>query len=105
MTGRLRDVATRAGVALSTASLALKGGPHVSEQVRGRVLEAARAVRYDVGRLSGDAVDQAAWRDGRRSAGHAPTALLLIPAHSHAVYNSYFAPLVATVRAAARARG
>jgi LacI family transcriptional regulator len=44
---RLRDVASRAGVALSTASAALSGSPRVSDPTRARVLDAARVLEYD----------------------------------------------------------
>src|SRR6266542_949088 len=102
MPGRLRDVASRAGVALSTASLALKGGPHVSAHVRGRVIEAARALHYDLRRLGATAAPP--FPDAASQPDHL-TAVLLVPARFHAVYNTYFAPLVAAVRAAARELG
>ncbi len=42
----IRDVARRAGVAVSTASLALNGRPHVSAHVASRVRQAARELGY-----------------------------------------------------------
>lgn len=42
----IRDVAKRAGVAVSTASLALNGKPQVSQQTRLRVLQAAEDLDY-----------------------------------------------------------
>jgi LacI family transcriptional regulator len=42
----IRDVATRAGVSPATASRALNGSATVSTELRGRVLEAARALGY-----------------------------------------------------------
>ncbi len=42
----IRDVAKRAGVSVSTASLALNGRPLVSEETRRRVLQAARELDY-----------------------------------------------------------
>ncbi len=42
----IRDVARRAGVAVSTASLALNGKPYVSQEVRFRVLQAAEELGY-----------------------------------------------------------
>jgi len=44
---RLQAVASRAGVALSTASAALSGSPRVSDSTRARVLDAARVLEYD----------------------------------------------------------
>jgi len=43
---RLRDVADRAGVALSTASAALNGSPRVAEATRARVMDAAQVLDY-----------------------------------------------------------
>lgn len=42
----IRDIATKAGVAVSTASLALNGDGRVRPTTRERVLEAARALEY-----------------------------------------------------------
>jgi len=42
----IRDVAKRAGVAVSTASLALNGKPHVSRETRFKVLQAAEELGY-----------------------------------------------------------
>jgi len=42
----IRDVAKRAGVAVSTASLALNGKPYVSQETRLRVLQAAEEMGY-----------------------------------------------------------
>jgi len=42
----IREVARRAGVAVSTASLALNGKPRVSAELAGRVLQAARELGY-----------------------------------------------------------
>jgi len=43
----IRDVAARAGVALSSVSRALSGHPDVSDEMRKRVEEAARALGYE----------------------------------------------------------
>lgn len=42
----LRDVAKKAGVSVTTASAALRGGPSVRPATRDRVLEAAKSVNY-----------------------------------------------------------
>lgn len=42
----LRDVASRVGVSMATVSRALSGHPHVDEELRGRVVRAARDLGY-----------------------------------------------------------
>jgi DNA-binding LacI/PurR family transcriptional regulator len=46
MAATIRDVAKKAGVSVSTASLALNGKPLVSPETRRKVLEAARVLNY-----------------------------------------------------------
>ena len=46
MHATIRDVARRAGVSVSTASLALNNKPHVSPETRARVLKAAQELNY-----------------------------------------------------------
>ena len=46
MAATIRDVAKKAGVSVSTASLALNGKPLVSPETRRKVLEAARELNY-----------------------------------------------------------
>ena len=49
---RIRDVATRAGVSSATVSRVLAGKPHVSAEVRARVLEAVETLRYRPNRIA-----------------------------------------------------
>lgn len=42
----IKDVAAYCGVSVSTVSRALNGHPDVSEDMRNKVLDAARALRY-----------------------------------------------------------
>lgn len=84
----LREIAKRASVSLSTVSRALSGHPHVRPETRRRVLEAARELNYDVGRL----------RKDRVSLSHPLLALLLpdvtTPFYSqmlHSVHQAVFA--------------
>jgi len=49
---RIRDVAERAGVSSATVSRVLSGKPHVSTEVRGRVLSAVAALGYRPNRIA-----------------------------------------------------
>lgn len=51
-TSRIGDVARRAGVSAATVSRALAGKPHVSAEVRARVLEAVEALGYRPNRIA-----------------------------------------------------
>ena len=53
----IRDVARRAGVAVSTASLALNGKPYVSQEARLRVLQAAEELGYSPNMMAKNLAD------------------------------------------------
>ena len=48
----LRDVARAAGVSISTASRALSGSTHISEETKARVLDAAQRLNYTINGLA-----------------------------------------------------
>ena len=52
VSSKIREVAERAGVSISTVSRVLSGHPHVSADVRSRVEKAARALDYSPNRMA-----------------------------------------------------
>jgi LacI family transcriptional regulator len=77
MGGNLKEVATRAGVSVATASRALRGLPHVKPELREAVARAARSLGYETPPLVGAVLSQV--RRGRGAAFAGTLAVVHVP--------------------------
>ncbi|MGC3965489.1 MAG: LacI family DNA-binding transcriptional regulator [Rhodocyclaceae bacterium] len=59
---RQSDVAKRAGVSPSTVSKVINGGPGISAELRGRVMQAAQEIGFHIAELRPAAVERGAYR-------------------------------------------
>ncbi len=90
------DVAEKAGVAVSTVSLALNNKPHVSKETRNKVLEAARELNYHPNSAARSL-----------ATGQSKTIGLLIPIDLKSVFSSteFFQKMISGMHRAAREMG
>ncbi len=96
MAATIRDVARRAGVSVSTASLALNGKPLVSPKTRQKVLQAARELNYHPNAVAKSLAD-----------GRTRTLALFIPVTLEHLFSSagFFGRLLQGMHRAALERG